>query len=579
MATTLVFLHGMGQGQGDLLGWVDELNDELKKIGVQGLDKRKACAPDYSNLLSGEAYTPTLPMNRPIQPLSQDEWQEAREAFFEANDRISRRVANRRPKAKRIPRKLPSGIRKPVTRFAQSGVARKILPNDMNQVETYFAADQVTRVAIRRVVLDAIDACPADDDVVLVGHSLGSIVAMDAMRHLRRPISGVITVACPARWFSEDLSSLVEHDSTFPYALVRAWVNIYDPLDLVTHWEGINPRIPMALDLPVDVQLARGKRHPMSSYAASQVTATVFAEMVGPPPKSKLSAHWPASVWNPLLLDLSYSARLAGGLDKNRELVLMRARRKYVEHIHQAISNRMKLLRLSTMPPTPDELLNGAITTTSTSELAVLMQVVATISTSPIPRLKLETDRRSDPRKNAVLDLIEALRGSRTPSSRMVCEKLLEAEDRARERLKSGNLLWQRPLSIAARCWVTAPKELQDLGALDDRVHVLSSLCCTLLNDPGLPDALGGFGNRVLVAAALLGEKTIVKELLTDVVTVFDCARELSAYPAFRVDLESVIVGLHEAKASVKVPNSKDFDIEEVQDCLGYFDRAMASLK
>lgn len=296
---------------------------------------------------------------------------------------------------------------------------------------------------------------------MIVGHSLGSIVAMDAMRHLRRPVTGVITVACPVRWFSEDWKSLVEHDSTFPYDLVRAWVNIYDPLDLVTHWEGINKHIPMALDLPVNVQLTRSRRHHMSSYASNQVTAVVFDEMVGPPAESEPSVQLPAPVWSPLLLDLSYSARLARELDKTRELDLMRARRQYVQRVHEAISNRMKLLGLSTVPPTRDELLNSAITTSSTSELAILMQVVGTISTSPIPRLKLESDRRTDPRRNAVLDLIEALRSDKTPPSRVVCEKLLGAEADARGVLKSGNSLWQRPLlSLAARCWVTAPEEL-----------------------------------------------------------------------------------------------------------------------
>lgn len=71
----------------------------------------------------------------------------------------------------------------------------------------------------------------------------------------------------------------------------------------------------------------------------------------------------------------------------------------------------------------------------------------------------------------------------------------------------------------------------------------------------------------------------MVKELLTDVVTVFGCARELSAYPAFKVNLDAVISGLTEVKDGIDVHDLQDSNISEVEACLSYFDQAVKSLE
>ena len=98
----------------------------------------------------------------------------------------------------------------------------------LEDVELYFADADRRQAAIDRVV-EAVHA--AGGDVILLGHSLGSVVAYDALsEHPDLPVPGLITFGSPL-----GLPTVRRRLRTrrFPSGVAR-WVNVYDPRDFVT---------------------------------------------------------------------------------------------------------------------------------------------------------------------------------------------------------------------------------------------------------------------------------------------------------------------------------------------------------
>jgi hypothetical protein len=110
----------------------------------------------------------------------------------------------------------------------------------LEDIELYFSDAARRRAAIDRVV-EAVNA--ADGDVVLLGHSLGSVVVYDALsEHPDLPVPGLITLGSPL-----GLPTVRRRLRTraFPRGVAR-WVNVYDPRDFVTGREPLQPHFPAA---------------------------------------------------------------------------------------------------------------------------------------------------------------------------------------------------------------------------------------------------------------------------------------------------------------------------------------------
>lgn len=98
----------------------------------------------------------------------------------------------------------------------------------LDDVESYFGNERLRGLALDRVE-EAITA--ADDDVILLGHSLGSVVTYDLLRERPgQPVIGFITLGSPL-----GLPTVLRRMTArqFP-SDPRRWVNIFDPRDLVT---------------------------------------------------------------------------------------------------------------------------------------------------------------------------------------------------------------------------------------------------------------------------------------------------------------------------------------------------------
>ena len=128
----------------------------------------------------------------------------------------------------------------------------------MRDVESYFSDGELREKAIARIV-DAVNA--AADEVVLLGHSLGTVVAYDALRrHPDLPVRGYVSLGSPLG-LPTVRRSLQETDGAlrFPDDLER-WVNIYDKRDFVTGNQPLAALYPAADGRGVEDSLSQGKR-------------------------------------------------------------------------------------------------------------------------------------------------------------------------------------------------------------------------------------------------------------------------------------------------------------------------------
>jgi len=143
-------------------------------------------------------------------------------------------------------------------------------PEDLAQAAADFAINlwpgvreyrnsEKTRASVLQAVLRAL---PKKGNIVLVGYSLGSVVAHDLLRRLPAALTVdlLLTVASPLAINKFGDGHLKDE---FPYDRVRAWVNLYDPSDPVTLGHGAAQRYPDALDLQVGCNT-----HDIAGYAS-----------------------------------------------------------------------------------------------------------------------------------------------------------------------------------------------------------------------------------------------------------------------------------------------------------------------
>jgi hypothetical protein len=115
---------------------------------------------------------------------------------------------------------------RPFTRLGV-GFAERFLVRALRQVSLYLTDDSVREKALARV-LDLID----EDTKVLVGHSLGSVVAYEAAHRLAHPLPLMVTIGSPLGMRTVVYDRLRPQPPGVPPMLGR-WVNLVDPDDLV----------------------------------------------------------------------------------------------------------------------------------------------------------------------------------------------------------------------------------------------------------------------------------------------------------------------------------------------------------
>jgi hypothetical protein len=127
-----------------------------------------------------------------------------------------------------------------------SGIAERLLIGDLKQVKTYF-----TDTAIRSQIRERVASYVRDDTRVVIGHSLGSVVAYETLcRNPQWPVTDFITLGSPLGLRDlvfdrldpspHPVGSPGPHRGRWPGS-VKRWTNIVDGGDIVCLVENLRP--------------------------------------------------------------------------------------------------------------------------------------------------------------------------------------------------------------------------------------------------------------------------------------------------------------------------------------------------
>lgn len=249
MTPTLVYLHGIGAEHDD--AWRDVLGAALAEVGYPGLAGVDCRAPKYPNTLrypSDEQH--------PLPP------QTLTEASREERDQVRWRVERATADLERA-----LGVHAPGRAVPLAAETVPAVMRALPQAGRYLEDDGTRANTLHRVLA----GLPSSGPVVLLAHSLGTVIAADLITRLPASLDvvGVITLGSPAGLLgvhrgSDRLEVLRE-----PPPRVGWWLNVWGTADPVTGLQGISRRFPWVLDLELP-----GVRHPMPNYLGSATVAS-----------------------------------------------------------------------------------------------------------------------------------------------------------------------------------------------------------------------------------------------------------------------------------------------------------------
>ncbi|MFE4726131.1 hypothetical protein [Microbacterium sp. NPDC056736] len=255
----LLFLHGVGTG--DPKGaWKAALSKSLARVGYPGLESASVIAPRYAGALKFDEEDLPLPPLTTKQPTG-DAAKQNRRDFERRMAAIEFRLGTHDPGPGMVGADALMDVALGIPFFVQ---ARHYLQ------EPNIRAHVLTRI-LRKL--------PESGRIVIVGHSLGSVIAADLVRRLPASIevAGMVTIGSPLASDVFGVDKLRETLSEPPGHL-GWWVSFWDGNDLVAARRGVSSAFPWMMDLRVHTK----SLGPMAAHEAVEyLSHDVVAEAVG----------------------------------------------------------------------------------------------------------------------------------------------------------------------------------------------------------------------------------------------------------------------------------------------------------
>lgn len=270
--TTLLYLHGVGD-DGTRRDWWDRMS------AVSGLDLSgiSVVAPDYADLLTAPSVS--LRQTPPPRVTSGTPLAGDRRAYrARQSERHTAMVAagsdSHWPHRRRGFARVPGMI---------DALGERIVIGMLYEEVGRYIDEERRRRAVLQRALDVLPSGP----VVIIGHSLGALVALELIRHLPDdttvPLLVTAASALARRRLPEDLIHL---NDNFPYHRVGGWVNVYNPADPVTRGLPIGMRFPQTIDVSVRAGFAD---HALATCLADPGMAGVVGDALLAEEPSRLS--------------------------------------------------------------------------------------------------------------------------------------------------------------------------------------------------------------------------------------------------------------------------------------------------
>lgn len=252
----LLFLHGVGTGDQED-EWKGALEGALVSLGYPGLDAAQVLAPKYPHALRGVDDKDPLP-ELTIKALTGDASKKNRRDFERREGAIEILVGRH-----------DRGTGRPG--------ANVIAEGSLNLPIFVQANNYIKNTPIRSYVLNRIlRHLPDSGRLVIVGHSLGSVIATDLVRRLPSGIEvvGLVTIGSPLAnpgFHIEGLRGTLKE----PPTNLGWWVNFWSSDDPVTSYRGISSAFPWMIDCRIRTTFDL-HAHDAAAYLTNEAVAAAI---------------------------------------------------------------------------------------------------------------------------------------------------------------------------------------------------------------------------------------------------------------------------------------------------------------
>ncbi len=319
----LLFLHGVGTGDPEDR-WFDRLSKTLIASGHPPLERTRVIAPKYAHALKGwdeRVPLPAVTVKLPTRDAARQNRRDFERRMGAVEFRLGRHDRGNG---------YPGGD-------ATVGLAVELPP--FKQAHKYLNDPQIRAYVLNRII----DKLPQTGRIVIVGHSLGSVIAADLVRRLPTSlrVAGMITIGSPLANGGFDVDKLGEALKDPPSNL-DWWVNFWNRFDPVAAHRGISSVFPWMVDLPIQTP-AGVHVHDAVDYLGDELVAEAIGfAMFGS--KSKVITRVDSALDIPLddperlaLLALRYAhlikIRLTGELHDRFDGALRRVQASLIESL------------------------------------------------------------------------------------------------------------------------------------------------------------------------------------------------------------------------------------------------------
>ena len=274
----IVGVHGIAQeflGE-EALAWCPPIRDGLRRAGVAAHDLPSD--NDVAVAFWGDLFRPTgkafgtRPMT--VNDIDEDAERELLELWWHEAAATDAQVLG--PDADTKVR-TPQSVQRALLQLSRSsffaGLSERAFIGALKQVVAYFR-DSAVRAAARERVTDAV----GNDTRVVVGHSLGSVIAYEALcAHPDWPVSTLVTLGSPLGIPNVVFQRLEPrpHDGKGRWPTgIRTWVNIADQGDVVALRKQLAPIFDGGIE---DALVVNGaKAHDVRPYLTAMETGAAI---------------------------------------------------------------------------------------------------------------------------------------------------------------------------------------------------------------------------------------------------------------------------------------------------------------
>jgi pimeloyl-ACP methyl ester carboxylesterase len=250
----LLFLHGVGNGDPED-AWKIRLTESLVPLGYPGLDIERVIAPKFAHALKGVDDKMSLP-GVTIKPPTRELAKKNRRDFEHRMGAIEFSLG-RHDRGNGFP-------------GAEAAINLAVGHAKFEQARNYMENRHIRAQVLRRIL----DQLPETGKIVIVGHSLGSVIAADLVCRLPvgLEIAGMVTIGSPLASGRFDFGKLRETLKEPPSNLAW-WVNFWNEADPVAARRGVSSVIPWMVDFRVDTKKLMRQAHAAEEYLANQAVA------------------------------------------------------------------------------------------------------------------------------------------------------------------------------------------------------------------------------------------------------------------------------------------------------------------